>query len=204
MRKIVIYISLFLSITVYGQNISDIFKTMPADMLPGFTDDNKTMLLVDTSKTIIPYGLGEIEKQLQTNDFLKLKTSEAGTLQLKLLPITADSSIVCVIRSACAPACDSNIRFFTTQWSELDGKKFLPNITKEIFFDSAKKNSDTYNYAVSLSDISPIAAEFKDGQKNLTLKFDVKSYLSAEMFEEIKPFLKSESVILKWDNGQFK
>lgn len=203
MKKLLVYIFLLLSVTAYSQSIGNIFKRMPADMLPGFTDANKTMLLVDTGKTVVPYALGEIVKDFQTDDYLKLKTSDVGTIQLKLLPITADSSIVCVIRTVCASACDSHITFFTTEWEDLKSNDFLPVISKEIFFDSSQKNSDKYKYAVSLPDISPISAEFVRGQKDLTLKFDVETYLSSEVFEEIKPLLKSESVILKWNNKQF-
>lgn len=203
MKKLFIYIFLSLSITAQAQSISDVFKQMPADMLPGFTDANKTMLLVDTGTTVVPYALGEMEKEFQTSDYLKLKTSEVGTLQLKLLPIASDSSVVCVIRTVCASACDSHISFFTTDWEKLDGNDFLPIISKEIFFDSSQKDSDKYKYAVSLPDVSPISAEFVGRQNDLTLHFDAETYLSPVIFEEVKPFLKNESVVLKWNNIRF-
>lgn len=202
MRKTVLFISFLLSATIYAQDIGDVFKSMPSEMLPGFTDANKTMLLVDTGKTVVPYALGEIEKLSHTNDYLIINTSDIGTMQLKLLP-TADSSVVCVIRTVCAKACDSNIRFFTTDWQEVDSKTILPEISKEIFFDSSQKNSDKYKYALSLPDISPISAEFVNGKDDLTLRFDAKTYLSAEFYEEVKPFLKSETVLLSWHNGKF-
>ena len=203
MKKALVYIFLFISVTLSAQNIGDIFKQMPTNMLPGFTEANKTMLLVDTGKTVVPYALGEIEKQVQTNDFLKLKTSAVGTIQLKLLPIAEDSSIICVIRTVCAKACDSYIAFFSTDWKELDKNNFLPTISKEIFFDSSQKNSDKYKYAVSLSDISPISAEFVNEQEDLTLKLNIEVCLSKDDFEEAKPFLKNESLVLKWNNNRF-
>lgn len=203
MKKLFIYIFLLLSVATQAQNIGDIFKQMPSDMLPGFTDANKTMLLVDTSTTTVPYALGEVKKEIQTKDYLKLRTSDIGTIQLKLLPIAEDSTIVCVIRTVCASACDSNISFFTTEWQELNTNDFLPTISKEIFFDSSKKNTNGYKYAVSLPDVSPISAEFISGKNDLTLKFDAKTYLSSVIYEEVKPFLKNESVVLKWNNKRF-
>ena len=48
--------------TVYGQTINDIFKSMPAELLIGVSEGNKTMLIVDTANTTIPYIFGEIQK----------------------------------------------------------------------------------------------------------------------------------------------
>jgi hypothetical protein len=84
----------------------------------GVSEGNKTMLLVDSGKTTVPYALGEIKKLEQSSDYLKIKTSDAGTTQLKMLPVAKDSSIVCIIKTVCAEACDSHISFYTT-----NGKK---------------------------------------------------------------------------------
>lgn len=96
----------------YGQKIDDVFETMPDYFLPAFSDANKTMLLVDTSLSVIPYPLGEIERLEYTDTFLSVKTSDVGTMQIKLLPLVNDTQIIAVIKSVCSNVCDSNIRFF--------------------------------------------------------------------------------------------
>lgn len=117
------YIVLFFSCIVflgYGQKIDEVFKTMPDEFLPAFSEANKTMLLVDSSLSVIPYPLGEIEKTEFDDTFLSLKTSEVGTMQIKLLSLVNQTQIIALIKTVCGTFCDSNIRFFST-----DGKKLI-------------------------------------------------------------------------------
>ncbi len=73
MRKILLFLSIFVISVSYGQNIGDLFKSMPTVLLPGISEGNKTMLLVNTGKTTIPYTLGEISKIKQNDDLLEIK-----------------------------------------------------------------------------------------------------------------------------------
>ncbi|MDR2815568.1 MAG: DUF3256 family protein [Proteiniphilum sp.] len=187
-----------------GQNIGGLFKSMPPELLPGVSESNKTMLLVDSGETTIPYALGEIKKLGQSSSYLKIKTSDAGATQLKLLPAGKDSLIVCIIKTVCAEACDSHISFYTTKWKKIENNAFLPEISKEIFFDSSKKEMENYKYAVSLQHIYPISADFSESGSDLTLTFNYKPLLDNDQITEIKPFLKSEAIVLKWENGSFR
>ena len=99
MKKIIIAFFIFISTSVFSQKIDDVFKTMPNSVLPGLSESNRTMFLVDTGKTVIPYSLGKIEKLAYTPDFLKIKTSDIGTTQIKLLPLINDTKIICVIKT---------------------------------------------------------------------------------------------------------
>jgi len=204
MKKIFIAFFIFISTLAFSQKIDDVFKTMPNNIVPGLSDGNRTMLLVDTGKTIIPYPLGEIEKLAYSPDFLKIKTSEIGTTQIKLLPLINDTQIMCVVKTVCGNACDSHIKFYSTDWKELDANLLLPDISAESFLDSSKKDTDNYKFAVSLPDIYPISAEFENGSNTLKLKLDLTKYLSNEQLAEIKPFIKSETITLTWNNTSFR
>lgn len=204
MRNFIWIFFLSFSLLAEGQNIGDLFKSMPPELLPGVSEGNKTMLLVDSGETTIPYALGEIKKLGQSSDYLKIKTSGAGTTQLRLLPVEKDSSIVCIIKTVCAEACDSHISFYTTKWEKIENNAFLPEISKEIFFDSSKKEMENYKYAVSLHHIYPISADFSESGSDLTLTFNYKPLLTNDQIAEIKPFLKSDAIVLKWKNGSFR
>lgn len=204
MKIYLLLISILVSVSGYGQTINDLFKSMPPELLPGVSEGNKTMLLVDSGETTVPYALGEIKKLRQSNDYLEVKTSDIGTTQLKLLPIAEDSLIVCMVKTVCGEACDSHISFYTTEWKKIDHNTFLPEIPKEIFFDSSKKEMENYKYAVSLHHIYPISAAFSESGNDLTLTFNYKPLLTDDQIEEIKPFLKSDAVVLKWENAVFR
>ncbi len=195
---------MLLSAAINAQNVEQIFKSMPANLLPGASEGNRTMLLVDSSTTSVPYAFGEIKKIVHSENYLKIETSKAGSTQLKLLPFEGDSLLVCVIKTVCAGACDSYFSFYTTNWEKMDSDKFLPNILPELFYDSSKKGEENYKYAVSLPDIYPISASFETEGTDLTLKLNIKERLTQTQLDKIKPYLKSDSVVLKWNNGTFK
>ena len=196
----------FLSVSMHAgsQNVGELFKSMPSELLPGVAESTKTLLLVDSGVITVPYALGEIKKLKQSSDYLKIKTSDAGTTQLKLLTIEKDSSIVCIIKTVCTEACDSHISFYTTEWKKIENNRFLPEISSEIFFDSSKKEMENYKYAVSLHHIYPISAAFSENGSDLTLTFNYKTLLTDDQAAEIKPFLKSDIVALKWENALFR
>ena len=204
MKKITIPVFLLISIVVNAQTIDEVFKSMPADLLPGISEGNRTMLLVDSNTTTVPYSFGEIKKLEVSDDYLKIQTSEIGTTQIKLLPAEGDSLLVCVIKTVCGGVCDSDIMFFTTNWERLDDAYYLPDFIPGIFYDSSKKNEDNYKNAVSLPDIYPVSASFDAKGSDLTLKLNIAGWLTPTQLNSIEPYLKSDAVKLKWENSTFR
>ncbi|MDD2511770.1 MAG: DUF3256 family protein [Proteiniphilum sp.] len=204
MKNLLIYILCTLSVTASGQSINDLFRSMPSELLPGVSEGNKTMLLVDTGNTSVPYALGKIRKIRHSNDFLQIRTSAAGDTQLKMLPLMQDSLIICLIQTVCADGCDSHLSFFTTQWQQLDPNRFLPDLSAKFSFNSFPKNSENDKYAVSLPDFYPISARFSTESTDLMLKLHYSERMTGEEREKIKPFLESDSILLKWENGFFR
>ena len=187
----------------FGQKIDDVFKTMPDELLPAFSEANKTMLLVDTSLSVIPYALGEIEKLEYSETFLSIRTSEVGTMQIKLLPLMNNTQIIALIKTVCGQVCDSNIRFYTNDWEKIDKTNVLPSIPPNMFFDSTKLNLNEFKWAASHIDIYPLQFEFKIGSDNLEVKFDFEGYLSSEDLKKIKPYVNKETITLSWNKSMF-
>lgn len=193
MHHLILLFFLSLSTIVEAQQVGDLFKAMPPELLPGVSEGNKTMLLVDSGKTTVPYPLGEIVKEAYGNDYLRLQTSKIGTLQLKLLPVSEDSVVVCLIKTVCGNVCDSHISFYTSEWKKLGKEAFLPTISAEIFLNSSQKKSENDKYAVSLPDIYPISATFNETGTDLTLTFHYKERLAEEQIQQLEPLLKGDS-----------
>ena len=201
------YILLFISciaLVSYSQKIDNVFKSMPDEFLPAFSEANKTMLLVDTSLSVIPYPLGEIEKLEYNDTFLSIKTSEVGTLQLKILPLVNNTQIIALIKTVCAKKmCDSNIRFFSEEWDEIDKGSILPKTPPHSFFDPAKLDDPEFKWAASHIDTYPLNYRFVDGSDKLEVKFDIKGYLSPKDFQKVAPYIKSEILSLSWNKSMF-
>ena len=46
--------------------------------------------------------------------------------RMKLLSINDSTKVICVVATVCAPACDSHVKFYTTDWKELVASSYLP------------------------------------------------------------------------------
>lgn len=207
-NKITILVCLLSIVTLQAQNIEDLFISIPMELLPGLSEGNKTLLLVDTAETSVPYMLGEIRKVKQSSNYIKIETSDIGNTQLKLLPVSQDSVIISIIKTVCGGVdtnmCDSEISFYSTEWKKLDSETFLGEISAEIFFDSSHKGSENFKYALSLPDISPISAEFNENSNDLVLIFNYKEHLTDNQIASITPFLKSNSITMSWENSTYR
>ncbi len=187
----------------FGQTIDKVFQTMPEELLPAFSEANKTMLLVDSSLSVIPYPLGEIERLDYSDTFLSLRTSKVGTMQIKLLSLVNNTKIVALINTVCSKVCDSDVRFFTEEWEEIDKNNLLPTLPPNIFFDKTKLETPEFKWAVSHIDIYPLNFQFTKGSDDLEVKLDIAKHLSEQDLKKITPFLDKESINLSWNKSTF-
>lgn len=201
-----IILLLLSSITFFsnGQSISELFKTMPSEYLPAFSEANKTMLLVDSSLSVIPYALGEIERLEYTDTFLSLKTSEVGTLQIKILPLVNNTQIITLIKTVCTSnICDSDIRFFTNEWEKIDKESLLPAISPSLFFDESKMDTPGFKWAISQIDIYPLQYLFNEESNKLQVKLNIENHLSKQDAIKVAPYLIRNSIDLLWNKSTF-
>ncbi|HUI32967.1 MAG: DUF3256 family protein [Dysgonamonadaceae bacterium] len=204
MKRYILFFFCCITFFSYGQTIDTVFKTMPDEFLPAFSEANKTMLLMDTSLSVIPYPLGKIERLEYTDTFLSLKTSDVGTLQMKLLPLVNNTQIISVVKTICSKkVCDSEIRFFSDKWEEIDKNRLMPDIQPEIFFDASKLNTLDFKVAASHINIYPLHFQFNKENDDLSIKFDFTGFLSSEDLKKIEPFVEKENLILSWNKSMF-
>lgn len=200
-------ISVFSLCTAFAQDISSIFSNMPNDVMFELNADNKSKLtskIADTTKVSIETPLGTIERIAANESYMALKTSKDGTLQIKLLPLINNSKIICVVKTVCGKACDSNIRFFTTDWTSLPGSLF-PQKTGDWFLcETADKESEAFKNATAGLDMNPIKLTLSENDNTIVAEYEIESYLSKEDFEKIKPFISSSSKSFNWDKTSFK
>lgn len=62
-----------------------------------------------------------------------------------------------LIQTVCSSdICDSNMRFFTNEWEEIEKDSLLPPITPNLFFDDAEIETTEFNWTVSKIDTYPL------------------------------------------------
>lgn len=203
-KTVLLFFILCASTLIYGQKINEVFNTMPETMLPGFSAANKTMLLIDTTASSIPYPLGSIELRDYSDDFLSLKTSSVGSMQLKLLSLINNSKIICVVKTVCGNFCDSDIQFYDTDWRILDKKPLIPLISEKLFLDTAKRENPDFGEAMAKVDIFPVSIVLYPDNEQLTLLYNITDYLSQKDAEMLMPYIRQQKITYIWNKSRFE
>jgi len=198
------------TLVLLAQDITSVFLNIPESVLFGVDAENKDKLIAkqtDTTTVSVISPLNGVVKRLQlTDDFIALQTSDAGTLQIKLLPLVNDSKIICVVNTVCGKACDSHIRFFNTNWTPLTDTGILFSEPAKDWFiksDADRSDQNFVNAYIAL-DMIPQKIVLGAHDLSLTVYCDIENYLSAGDYKNIKPYLSELSKVYKWDKISFK
>ena len=210
MRTILlIVVSVLCGISVSAQDMKSVFIAMPDSITPLLTKVNKedfVDFLDSNMKAEVKNRFdGTAEMKVLTEDYTLVQTSEIGTLEMKLLPVNDSTKVICMVKTVCASACDSDVRFYTSDWSnELDAASLLQRPSADVFFlpnDTLseegvliRKKADMHLMKVSLSKDTP----------TLTFIYTTPDYLNQEDKEKLLPHLRKEPVVLEWKDGQFR
>lgn len=175
---------LFVAILLFAakaeaQNMRTIFLEMPDSILPLLTSTNRadcTDFIEAGMKARVTNRFdGHSELLELTTDYLKMKMTSHTELQMKLLPISNGDTIICMINTVCAEACDSHIRFFTKGWKELKPttKFFTAPAIKEFF--TVNERSDK---RLLMADIYLVELILSPDATTLQAKYTMPAYMS--------------------------
>lgn len=210
MKKIIFTLSLLMmGLFLQGQDISKVFMDAPDSVLFGLDLTAREKLLntpSDTARVIVENDLGgEAQRLAISDDYLWLKTSQAGAMEIKLLPLVNNTKIIAVIYTVCKSVCDSQICFFTTDWQALEQANILPSIAKNAFLKNGIDSSDNdFVNASKALVMNPVKLSFSAKDMTLKMQSQIKEYLPADDFKLIEPYLGNQTKTLSWDRSSFK
>lgn len=209
MKKIILLLSFVFVVGVcVGQDLSSVIKNMPDELILKIEPNQKERLvenLSDTATVVVTNQLGEkVQRVAVSDDYIALKTSDVGLLQIKLLPLINNSYIIGVVKTVCDRACDSSIDFYTTSWERLPSVDLFPVKDKEWFLKTdVDRSSDAFMNAYAGLDMTPVKYSFNPNNTDLQAIYEIKGYLSAPDYELLKPFVAEEDVVFKWNKTSY-
>lgn len=211
MKKIITIIAatLLFSLSLCGQTINTVFKTVPNSVLWELSNEQKDKLLREGSDSLAFVEDGNLYERVQrtgfSNSFISLRTSNVGSVQIKLLPLVNDSKIVCVIKTVCSNICDSDISFYTSSWVPIKQTDLFPELRIESFIrQDINKDSDDFKNAITVLDINPIKLALSPDNDTIRAELDIKNYLDSKDYQKLLPFLLENGKTLTWDRTSFK
>lgn len=196
--------------SMQAQQAKNYFINMPDSISPLLTSVNRADcidFLESKMKAEVTNRFGGKSEMAElTPDYIRIQMTPQSSWQMKLLALTDSTRLICTVATACAPACDSDIHFYTTDWKELPADAYLSALpVMNDFIAAAPDTADIYDYQAARrqADMLLMKADLSAKDATLTFTFTTPDYMEKEAAEKLKPFLR-RPVIYEWKEGGFK
>ena len=208
-RILLIVLTFFCALSATAQNMKSVFVSMPDSIAPLLTQTNKEDcidFLDSNMKAVVKNRFGnEAEMKALTENYALMQTSPVGTLEMKLLPVNDSTNVVCMVKTVCASACDSEVHFYTSDWSKkLDAKNFLQTPEADAFFLPNDTLTDEDALIRKKADMHLMKVSLSKDDASLTYIYSTPDYLNEEDREKLLPHLRKEPIVLRWQDGKFR
>lgn len=208
-RRLMIIVSMFCAMSAMAQDMKSVFVAMPDSIAPLLTKVNREDcidFLASNMKAEVTNRFGHTaEMKVLTDDYTYVQTSSASAMELKLLPVNDSTKVICMVKTVCSSACDSDIRFYTSDWKEeLEAGKCFQMPKAEDFFLPNDTLSEEDVLIRQKADMHLMKASLSKDDASLTFIYTTPEYLNEEDKEKLLPHLRKEPVVLRWQEGKFR
>jgi hypothetical protein len=192
-----------------AQDMKSVFIAMPDSIAPLLTQVNKEDCVdfLDSNmkaEVTTRFG-GTAEMKVLTEDYVFLQTTPSSTLEMKLLPVNDSTKVVCMVKTVCASACDSEIHFYTSDWKgKMAVGDFLQKPEQEAFYlpnDSVTEESVLIR---KKADMHLMKASLSKEDASLTFIYTTPDNLNKEDKKQMLRYLNPNPVVFQWKDGKFR
>ena len=195
--------------SAFAQDMKSVFISMPDSIAPLLTKVNKEdcvdFLVYDMKAEVKNRFGGVTELKVLTDDYLFLQTTANSSMEMKLLPVNDSTKVVCMIKTVCSSACDSEVHFYSSDWKqELMTTDYLSKPEGDLFFLPVDSSDEEYALIRKEANVHLMKASLFKEDVSLTFIYTTPDYLNKENKEKLEPYLRKEPVVLKWQEGKFR
>ena len=205
------------SIHLPAKTVAEIWKTMPDTIVP-YLDPQQRQEMPSYASMHVDGSVdnllgGKCRMDTLTDSYAHIQLNATKSLQLKLLPISNQDSIICLVETWLAdsdhkapiPTGESTIRFFSQDWKELPTPQYLGVPSVNDLADMLTTKPDTMSeltYKTLKEKIDPkmVLAEISAEDNTLRLRLS-RPLLSDEEYKELHQVLVIRQ--LSWSNGSY-
>lgn len=198
----ILLLSLLMALPAMAQNMRTLFVGMPDSIIPLLTETNRADCVdfIDAGmRAQVSNRLNGKSELLQlTDDYLKLKMSSHSTLEMKLLPRIEGDTLICIIRSVCAEACNSIVSFYTKEWKECrGGSAYFEYPQIKDFFTA----SDSLDRMLDIADIYLVELRLSPSGRDIEATYTMPAYMSKSDSAYVSKSL--HKIVYRWDGKRF-
>ena len=125
MKKLTMFLCLACAwmCSLQAQEAKTFFKNMPDSLSPLLTAVNRADcidFLESKMKAEVTNRFGGKSEMTElAPDYIRIQMTPQSSWQMKLLATNDSTKVICTVSTACAPACDSDVHFYTTGWEDM-------------------------------------------------------------------------------------
>lgn len=198
------------SASLRAQEAKTLFVNMPDSLCPLLTKVNRADcidFLESKMRAVVDNRLGRKSEMTKlTKDYICMQFTEQTSWQMKVLALNDSVRVIATVSTACAPACDSRLEFYSTDWKPLDAASFLTLPVLDDFLSEAAVKTDAdslaFDQARRTVDLFLMKADFAPDAAELIFTFTTPDYLSKEVADRLKSFL-CAPLVYQWRQGHF-
>lgn len=192
--------------SLQAQEAKTCFINMPDSLSPLLTSVNRAdcidFLESKMKAEVTNRFEGKSEMTALSSDYISMQVTSQSSWQMKLLATSDTTKLICVVSTACAPGCDSSVRFYTTDWKELPASSYLTLPVLDDFLDLPDSlQSYEVRDAAEQADMLLMKAGLSAEDDSLVFTFTTPDYMDKEAAAKLKPYLRRPVVYVWKGNG---
>ena len=190
----------------FSQSIEDLYVKMPDILNPTLSSQNRLELLEyykahQTDTTLNRYGNQVMLLVLDTlNKRLVVRNTPNSTFEMKVNYLKDSIPYIGIIRTICAPVCQSTIEFYDTAWNVIPLQFTMP---KAILWLNESGNSTDMidqNWVKKSLETGFVTLNFSTANNEIIAKNNTLDFLSEADRKIIKPLIADKPIIYNLQN----
>lgn len=182
------------------------FAAMPDSVMPLLTKNNRLDFIdfLDCGMEAVVTNRmdGKSRMEVLSDDYLLVNYTPSCDVAMKLLAVDDTTDVLCMVTTMKAAVSDSRVAFFDEAWRPLEVEAFFKepqlgdfrSVERSDSADAAWKSLDVYLKTYTLSPGKPV----------LTCRLTTMDYLGREDREAVMPYLKSDSIVYRWNLSEWQ
>ena len=199
-----------------AQTAKECFLKMPEHIMPYLTPTNRADMPDFLSSNMQARVKNRFDEQTQmlrlSDDYLSLMPDSASLVQLKLLPLPDGQKVIALAYTLKAPAADSRLEFYTTDWQPLPAGRYFRRPEIGAFFlpadtllrEGAEVDEQERGYAFEMAKDAPLLEyRLEPGDNCLRVYISIGAYLDEDMRPRLMKYFRRSPLLLEWRDGRF-
>lgn len=180
---------------VTAQRIENLYINMPDGLNPVLTKQNRLELIEYqkagqddsvTNRFGKPSHLLFLDTLQQS---LAVRNTSGSTFEMKLIKLTDSKPAIGIIRTVCAPVCQSTVEFYDTAWARLPLRFTMPRATEWINTDSIAPADPDYKWVETMLATGYMSLRFGKNDDSIIVENNTLQILSEADRKVIGPMM---------------